>query len=327
MLNGQINEPKEGLSLRAGKESAYKARKKDIDGSISHTRVIGPSDEDVDIKLRATDTVNVYFNGIRKFRLLSANEERAVAIKARKGDKDARTKLIESNLRLVVSLAKRHLNRGLPMADLIDEGNIGLIKAVERFRPSRGCRFSTYATFWIRQSLDRAVANQSSVVRLPIHVTTDIARITKADRALRGSLNRPPSIDELSAKTGLSGRYVKKLDLINKKSCSLDSAVSDNNDQTLLELLEDDSLPGPAEFLNGMKRDELVRQWMSKLDTAERNIIGLRYGFDEREPETLEKIGESYGVTRERVRQIEAKALGKLKKMVEEANLALSDVV
>lgn len=275
----------------------------------------------------AADSVNVYFSCIRKFRLLSADEEKALSEKIRRGDKEARKKMIESNLRLVVSLAKRYMYRGMPMADLIEEGNIGLIKAVERFSPSKGCRFSTYATFWIRQALDRAVANQANIVRLPIHVTTDLSRILKAGRQLRGELNRAPSVAEISEKTGLSGRYVKKLDSIGKKSYSLESTPSENNDQTLLELLEDESFIEPAELLSGAKRDELVKNWLSMLDKAEREVIDLRFGFDGNDPDTLENIGLRYGVTRERVRQIEVKALCRLRKIIEEANLVLSDVV
>ncbi len=276
---------------------------------------------------RASDTVSVYFNNIRKIPLLSAGEERTLAERILRGDSEARRKMIESNLRLVVSMAKRSLNRGLPLSDLIEEGNIGLIKAVERFKTGAGCRFSTYASYWIRQAVDRAVANQASTVRLPIHVTNDLSRISKAVRGLETDLNREPSVSEISGKTGLSGRYVKKLRTISKKSCSLDTTAQDGNDLTLLERLEDDSVPSPLEALDTRTRAGMVKQWLGGLSATERDIISMRFGLDGGEPETLENIGAGFGVTRERVRQIEMKAICKLRKTVEEANISFSDMV
>ena len=155
---------------------------------------------------RASDSINIYFNSIKRFALLGAKEERELALKAAKGDMDARRRMIEANLRLVVNIAKRYNGRGLSFQDLIEEGNIGLIKAVERFRASKGCKFSTYATYWVRQTIDRAIANQANTVRLPIHISTDMFKVTRAEKELFITLDREPNIAEVADRTGLSGR-------------------------------------------------------------------------------------------------------------------------
>lgn len=274
-----------------------------------------------------TDSVNIYFNSIKRFALLTKKDERALAERVVKGDKEARRRMIEANLRLVVNIAKHYLNRGLSFPDLIEEGNIGLIKSVERFKPTRGCKFSTYATYWIRQTIDRAIANQANTVRLPIHITTDLSKLSRASRELNSTLNREPSVTELSEKSGLSGRYVKKLAGINRKSYSLDTAVSGDGEQTMLDRLEDESAVSPMEAVGEAVRTALINEWINRLDENERRIIKLRFGLDGEEPMTLEGVGRTFGITRERVRQIEAKALNKLRKMVEETDIAFSDVV
>lgn len=276
----------------------------------------------------ATDTINVYFSRIKRFALLTAEEERALSVKVRRGDRLARKRMIESNLRLVVNIAKHYLGRGLPLQDLIEEGNIGLIKSVERFRPTKGCRFSTYATYWIRQAIDRAIVNQASTVRLPIHVANDLGKLTRARRELTSKLDREPSVRELSDRTGLSGRHVKKLDSINRKTYSLDSFIpSDETEQTLLERLEDSNAPSPSDLVYAAARAEMVKDWLNMLDPNEREIIERRFGLGNEDPDTLEDIGRRFGVTRERVRQIEAKAIEKLKKILDESALTFTDVV
>ena len=274
-----------------------------------------------------SDSVNAYFSNIKKFTLLTASEEKTLARKIAKGDSFARQKMIEANLRLVVNIAKKYLNRGLPLQDLIEEGNIGLIKSVERFRADKGCKFSTYAHYWIRQAIDRSLANQANTVRLPIHVTTDLAKLTRAERELTAVLNRQPSLGELAEKTRLSGRYVKKLSQINRKSYSLEAHLSEDSEQTLLDLLEDESVSSPMEIIAKAASAGQIHDWLETLDENEREIIKLRFGFDEKEPETLEAVGKRYGITRERVRQIEAKAIEKLKQTVEEDDIEFSDVV
>ncbi len=275
----------------------------------------------------ATDSVKVYFNGIKKFNLLTSDEEKYLARKIAKGDTGSRRKMIEANLRLVVNIAKRYLNRGLPLQDLIEEGNIGLIKSVERFKATKGCKFSTYSTYWIKQAIERAIANQSSIVRLPIHVTADISRLSRANRELTRSLKREPSLGELSEKTGLSGRYVKKLNTISKKSYSLEASFPDDTDQSLLDRLEDDRFPTPMDLIDESRRVDRINGWLGMLDDNERTIIRLRFGLDEDEPQTLESIGRSFGVTRERVRQIEVKALDKLKKIIRQSDITSFDAI
>lgn len=316
-------ETEEGSSYKAAR-GALKYRHSDDGDSLKRSVEAGEKDGREGFN---TDSVNIYFNSIKRFALLTKKDERALAERVVKGDKEARRRMIEANLRLVVNIAKHYLNRGLSFPDLIEEGNIGLIKSVERFRPTRGCKFSTYATYWIRQTIDRAIANQANTVRLPIHVTTDLSKLSRASRELNSTLNREPSVTELSEKTGLSGRYVKKLTGINRKSYSLDTAVSEDGEQTMLDRLEDESAVSPMEAVGEAVRTALVNEWINRLDENERKIIKLRFGLDGEEPMTLESVGRTFGITRERVRQIEAKALNKLRKMVEETDIAFSDVV
>ncbi|MBI5234432.1 MAG: sigma-70 family RNA polymerase sigma factor [Deltaproteobacteria bacterium] len=275
---------------------------------------------------QATDTIRLYFNSIKRCPLLTADEEKLLALRISKGDQSARRRMIEANLRLVVNIAKRYIHRGLPLQDLIEEGNIGLIRSVERFIGTKGCKFSTYATYWIRQAVERAVINQSKIVRLPIHVATDLSRMMRADRDLRGTLDREPTVDELSQKMGMSGRYIKKLNTISKKSYSLEATFSADGDQTFLDKLEDEKIPMPFETISTEERTVLVAKWLGELDENEREVIRLRFGIDA-DPQTLESIGKGFGVTRERVRQIEVKALDKLKKMMGEMDINTADAI
>ncbi|MEK6531412.1 MAG: sigma-70 family RNA polymerase sigma factor [Deltaproteobacteria bacterium] len=269
----------------------------------------------------STDSISAYLGSLRKIPLLSADEERTLSRGVLSGDNSARKRLIESNLRLVVSIARRYLMRGLPLQDLIEEGNIGLIKAVERFKPTKGCRFSTYATYWIRQSVERAIANQASTVRLPVHLGLDLWRVTKAERLLKSELNRTPSINELSEKTGLSGRYVKKLTGINTKVYSIE-ASNDDFDRPLSERLEDSPEKSPFEVVNSREMGLKLDGWLKGLDANEREVLNLRFGLDGGDPETLDAVGKRYGITRERVRQIESRAINKIKKSADRSDVS-----
>ncbi len=278
----------------------------------------------------AQDPVTAYFNGIKKFQLLTRKEEKLLARKIASGDKAARRRMIEGNLRLVISISRRYLNRGLPLLDLIEEGNVGLIKSVEKFRGAKGCKFSTYSTYWIRQSVERAIANQANTVRLPIHVSADIHRIGKAQRDLRLALCREPDVMEVAGRTGFSGRYIKKLDMITKKTCSLDESLPDGSQAggaTLLEKIPDTTRPAPHEALELARRSDRIQEWLQMLDKNERRIIRLRFGFARKGPATLQAIGKSFGVTRERVRQLEMRALGKLRRLMEGSGAAAHDMV
>jgi len=275
----------------------------------------------------STDCVKAYFNGIKMFKLLTSEEEKTLAMKIAKGDMEARKRMIETNLRLVVNIAKRYQNRGLPLQDLIEEGNIGLIKSVERFKATKECKFSTYATYWIKQAVERAIANQSGIVRLPIHVTADMSKLTRVTRELTLSLKRDPSVSEISKRTGLSGRYVKKLGAISRKSYSLEAGFPDETDQPLMDRLEDERVVSPMDAIDTSRRSERISEWLGQLDGNESTILRLRFGLVNDEPQTLESIGSEFGVTRERVRQIEVKALDKLKRMMHQSNITAFDSV
>lgn len=269
----------------------------------------------------AKDSIKLYFEGIRRYPMVSYDEEKYLAGKIARGDKEARQKMIEANLRLVISIAKRYMHKGLPFHDLIEEGNIGLIKAVERFNPAKGCKFSTYATFWIKQAIERGIINQADIVRVPIHVTADISKLTRVTMELHFILKRQPDIMELSEKTGLSGRYIKKLNTIIKKSYSLEAALPDDTDQSLMDRIPDETALQPADLINGYIRSDKINGWLKMLDDKERVIIKRRFGLDEKEPQTLELIGKTLGVCRERVRQLEGKALNKLRKIAAGFNI------
>jgi RNA polymerase primary sigma factor len=272
------------------------------------------------------DAIKLYLREIQKSKLLTADEEKELAQRIAKGDKPARDKMIESNLRLVVKIAKRYINRGLPFLDLIEEGNMGLIKAVERFKLSKECRFSTYATWWIRQSIERALVNQSRTIRLPVHVSDDINKMLRITRELVQKMNREPSVKEVSAEMEVNPAYVRRLMVLLKKTYSIERPMGENNDYFLIDTIEDTSTVSPAALLEDLTKYELIVAWFETLSESEKKILTLRFGLDDKEPQTLDTIGRSFGVTRERIRQIEAKSLDKLKKMVEstQANLRTS---
>ena len=272
------------------------------------------------------DTVKAYFNNVKKYSLLTPDEERKLARKIAKGDEDARREMVEANLRLVINIAKIYLNRGVPFQDLIEEGNIGLIRAAEKFRLNKGCKFSTYATYWIRQAIERAIINQSNIVRLPIHITSDIYKVVKVTRVLTKKLYREPSALEISASMGVSGRYIKKLSLIARKSVSLESNIGEDNDHTLLDMIEDDKFQLPLEMMEEEARLQQIKVLLGTLDKKEQAVIAMRFGLNQDESDTLETIGERFGVTRERIRQIEAKAMEKIRKILKKQNIIFRDI-
>ena len=265
------------------------------------------------------DAIKLYLREIQKTKLLTADEEKELASRIAKGDKAARDRMIESNLRLVVKIAKRYINRGLPFLDLIEEGNMGLIKAVERFKLSKECRFSTYATWWIRQSIERALVNQSRTIRLPVHVSDDINKMLRITRELVQKMNREPSVKEVAAEMDVSSVYVRRLMVLLKKTYSIERPMGENNDYFLIDTIEDTSTISPATLLEDINKYEMVSKWFATLSDGEQKILTLRFGLDDKEPQTLDTIGRSFGVTRERIRQIEAKSLEKLRKIVESA--------
>ncbi len=279
--------------------------------------------EDEEVKLPEAehfdDAIKLYLREIQKTKLLTADEEKELAGRIARGEKSARDKMIESNLRLVVKIAKRYINRGLPFLDLIEEGNMGLIKAVERFKLSKECRFSTYATWWIRQSIERALVNQSRTIRLPVHVSDDINKMLRVTRELVQRMNREPAVKEVAAEMNVSTVYVRRLMVLLKKTYSIERPMGENNDYFLIDTIEDTSTVSPAVLLEDVNKYEMVSKWFDTLSDSEKKILTLRFGLDDKEPQTLDTIGRSFGVTRERIRQIEAKSLEKLRKIVESA--------
>ena len=262
----------------------------------------------------SADAIKLYLKEIQRGTLLTAQDERDLAERIAVGDMAARDRMIESNLRLVVKIAKRYMNRGLPFLDLIEEGNMGLIKAVERFQVSKGCRFSTYATWWVRQSIERALVNQSRTIRLPVHVADDINKLVKISRELVQRLKREPSHEEIAQAMGCDERYVRRMQVLVKKTFSIEHPMGENNDYSLIDTIEDKTAVDPEAIIQDLDRFSQLLEWMDDLSETEREILALRFGLNDREPQTLDTIGQQFGVTRERIRQIEAKSLNKLRK-------------
>jgi RNA polymerase primary sigma factor len=260
------------------------------------------------------DAIKIYLRDIQKTPLLNAESEKVLARKVEQGDKAARNLMIESNLRLVVKIAKRYINRGLPFLDLIEEGNLGLIKAVERFSLAKECRFSTYATWWIRQSIERSLVNQSRTIRLPVHVSDDISRMLRTVRVLSQELHREPGVDEIAVAMKGKPEYVRRLMTLLRRTCSIETPIGDSNDYFLSDTIEDSSLVSPSQLLENVNCYEMISQHFDQLSESEQKILTLRFGLNDNEPQTLDTIGYQFGVTRERIRQIEAKALERLRK-------------
>jgi RNA polymerase primary sigma factor len=260
------------------------------------------------------DAIKIYLRDIQKTPLLNAESEKVLARKVEQGDKAARNLMIESNLRLVVKIAKRYINRGLPFLDLIEEGNLGLIKAVERFSLAKECRFSTYATWWIRQSIERSLVNQSRTIRLPVHVSDDISRMLRTVRSLSQELHREPGVDEIAMAMKSKPQYVRRLMTLLRRTCSIETPIGDSNDYFLSDTIEDNSLVSPSQLLENVNCYEMISQHFDQLSENEQKILTLRFGLNDNEPQTLDTIGYQFGVTRERIRQIEAKALERLRK-------------
>jgi RNA polymerase primary sigma factor len=273
------------------------------------------------------DLIKLYLNELRKSSLLSAEEERALAKRVLQGDEEARKRMIECNLRLVVRIAKKYLYRGLPFSDLIEEGNIGLIKAVERFSPAKKTRFSTYAAWWIRQSIERALVNQAHIIRLPMHISSDLNKLARVVKSMLNQLKREPSNEEIAKMMKLRPDYIESLKKVVYRTYSIESPIGEGTDYFLKNTIRDQDSDKPIFLLENIERFEKVSSWLEQLSEQEKKVIVLRYGLDDGDPQTLEAIGKRFGITRERVRQVESKALKKLRRIIKRGSATFDEMI
>lgn len=263
------------------------------------------------------DSVRLYLREIGKIPLLSSKEELALALRVVAGDKKAKDKMAEANMRLVVSIAKRYGGRGLDFLDLIQEGNTGLLRAVEKFDPDKGFKFSTYATWWIRQAITRAIADQARTIRIPVHMVETINKLLRTQRRMTQELNREPTIEELGAELEMEPSKIEYVIKIKQDIASIDAGVGrdgEDEDSVLGDFLPDDESATPEESATSQLLKEQVQSVLSTLSDREQKIVKMRFGLENGKSHTLEEVGREFAVTRERIRQIEAKALAKLRK-------------
>ncbi len=260
-----------------------------------------------------TDPVRMYLKEIGRISLLKAPEEIDLAQRVEKGSRQARRKLIEANLRLVVSIAKKYVGRGLSLLDLIQEGNQGLMRAVEKYDWRRGYKFSTYATWWIRQAITRAIADQARTIRIPVHMVETINKLIRASRKLMQNMGREPTFEEIAKEMEMTPARVREIFKIAQETTSLATPIGDEEDSFLGDFIPDESQPQPYEQASKQLLKENIEEVLGSLSDREARVLKMRYGLDTQRPMTLEEVGREFGVTRERIRQIEAKALRKLK--------------
>ena len=280
-----------------------------------------PAESDDYVKDIADDSVRLYLREIGRVPLLTAQEEIDLAKRIQKGDKAAKDKMVEANLRLVVSIAKKYIGRGLDLLDLIQEGSSGLLRAVEKFDYTKGFKFSTYATWWIRQAITRAIADQARTIRIPVHMVETINKLIRTQRRLVQELGREPLPEEIAAEMEIDVDKVNHILKIKQDIVSLESPVGDDKDSSLSEFIEDEDRPTPPEVAANQLLKEQVAEVLSLLTPREQKILRMRFGLEDGKSHTLEEVGLEFGVTRERIRQIEAKALTKLRKHRESKKL------
>ena len=292
LLNDEEDEKKSGVIIKSSGEIEVSDSAKNI-----------PTD----------DPVRMYFKEIGKVPLLTADEERELAIRIEQGDEEAKKKLCESNLRLVVSIARRYLNRGLSFLDLIQEGNLGLIKAVEKFDYTKGYKFSTYATWWIRQAITRSIADQARTIRIPVHMVETINKLIRISRQLLQEYGREPTSEEIAKEMGITVEKVREIKKISQDPVSLETPIGEEEDSHLGDFIPDEDIPSPVDAAAYSMLQKQLREVLDTLSEREKKVLILRFGLDDGRPRTLEEVGREFNVTRERIRQIEAKALRKLR--------------
>ncbi len=277
---------------------------------------------------RSVEPMTIYMRDISYYPLLTAQEEIELSKRIAKGDEQARQKMINANLRLVVKIARRYRHHALSLADLIEEGNIGLMRAVEKFDSAHGCRFSTYATWWIRQSIERAMMNQGRTIRLPVHIGKEYNAMLRSTNHLRNILGYEPDENEIAIHMGKNTARIHTLLNAAVRTESADSKLYDDGELTLYDITEDKSAQSPSDHLDTAIRNDLLHDWIQKLGRKEQEVVRLRYGLEgHNEAWTLEAIGQHMGVTRERIRQIQVAALKKLRVLMDDDHVGLEEVI
>jgi RNA polymerase sigma factor (sigma-70 family) len=329
--------PVDGLMVEDRSEREVEAEDTySVERSLSHARERGEQwDEETGGRARGTggrqsapaDSLKYYLRDIRKSPLLTFAEEQELGKRMAAGDQEARAKMIEANLRLVVAIAKKYVNRGLSFSDVIAEGNLGLIRAVEKFDYRKGFKFSTYASWWIRQFIERAFVNQLSTIRLPVHIAEVVNHYRRTTTYLTRQLEREPTMEEVAKKMNVSIEKARSISQVVRETVSLDAIIGEKDEDTLKDVLRDVDAVLPDIHSESIRRHDHVRRWLSKLTESERQVIEQRFGLNDGEPLTLDKIGRRCKITRERVRQIENKALNKLRSITREENMVLELVL
>jgi len=276
---------------------------------------------------KGLDAIKYYLKEIRKTPLLTFDQEQALAKKIAQGDQEARAGMIEANLRLVVAIGKKYINRGLPFSDIIEEGNLGLIRAVEKFQYQRGFKFSTYASWWIKQSIERAIVNQTRTIRLPVHIAEIVNSYMRATRQLTQKLGRDPSIEEIARKMKVTIDKVRSISQVVRETYSLDMLIGDQEEDTLKDILQDVNAISPASVSEDIRRREHIDEWLKQLSVSEKKVVEMRFGLVDGDPMTLDSIGKEFGITRERVRQIETQALNKLRAITKRKKIDLEGML
>ncbi|HEX9021358.1 MAG TPA: sigma-70 family RNA polymerase sigma factor [Nitrospirota bacterium] len=320
-----------GLAVDEAMDVEFHTESREV-SAVEEERSEGDADEGRRTRGRSPasaglDSIKYYLRDIRKLPLLDFAGEQELGKRTAEGDLHARRQMIESNLRLVVAIGKKYINRGLPFADILEEGNLGLIRAVEKFEYQRGLKFSTYASWWIRQSIERAIVNQARVIRLPVHVSGMVYAYTATVRHLTQELGRDPAIEEIAKKMKISVDKARSLSQAIRETYSLDMLIGDHDEDTLQNVLRDENAVSPASASDSAWRREQIEDWLAQLTAGERRVIELRYGLDDDTPRTLDSIGKELGITRERVRQIQEQALKKLKAITKSKAVNLEELL